>query len=370
VPRGDGARESADDVLAGFRKQHGDDLAGRGMVLHDCPRLPTGIFALDLAIGGGIPLTRATLVHGAESSGKSNLVLQILRSAQLRYPDKTAVLVEPEGTLVRSWAEANGVDWDRLIVVRPEYGEQAVDAVSGFLGAEDVSVVALDSVAALIASRQIEKSADQEAPGVAARLTSELVRKAIHALVSARNAGRAPGLVLVNQHRFKIGVMFGNPETIPGGEAQKFLASLRLRLYGKNVIDKRYSAVMPIAKKTTATLKKWKQPAAFESCGYTMATSPAGGFRPGEAMDQWKAARRYLAEYDLMKKTKDGYEVAGETFRTQDHVDAKMRSDPAFYDAVLGLVLGEVLGAENGAGEAEEGSTADRDDARDGGGTR
>ena len=184
--------------------------------------IPTGSIALDLALGvGGIPRGRIVEVFGPESSGKTTLCQHVIAEAQRR--GGVAAFIDVEHALDPGYARACGVNVDELLVSQPDTGEQALEITETLIRSGGVDIVVLDSVAALVPRAEIEGEMGDSFVGIQARLMSQALRKLTGA-VSRSNCA----LVFTNQLREKIGVMFGNPETTPGGRALKFYASVRL----------------------------------------------------------------------------------------------------------------------------------------------
>jgi recombination protein RecA len=186
------------------------------------PAIPTGALSLDIAVGvGGIPLGRVTEIYGPESSGKTTLALHIIAEAQKR--GGIAAFIDAEHALDISYAGRLGVDVDDLLVSQPDYGEQALEIAQVLISSNAVDVIVIDSVAALVPRAEIDGNVGDHHVGLQARLMSHAMRKFAGILKRSNTA-----LVFINQIRMKIGVMFGNPETTPGGNALKFYSSLRL----------------------------------------------------------------------------------------------------------------------------------------------
>jgi len=184
--------------------------------------IPTGSIALDLAIGvGGIPRGRITEIFGPESSGKTTLCQHVLAEAQKR--GGVVAFIDVEHALDPSYARACGVNVDELLVSQPDTGEQALEITETLIRSGGVDCVVVDSVAALVPRAEIEGEMGDSSMGMQARLMSQALRKLTGAVSRSNTA-----LVFTNQLREKIGVMFGNPETTPGGRAMKFYASVRL----------------------------------------------------------------------------------------------------------------------------------------------
>ena len=184
--------------------------------------IPTGAFNLDAAIGvGGLPKGRVTEIFGPESSGKTTLALHVIANAQRQ--GGIAAFIDAEHALDADYARKLGVDIDNLLVSQPDTGEQALEIVEVLVRSNAVSVVVVDSVAALVPKAEIEGEMGDSHVGLQARLMSQALRKLAGAINRSQTA-----VVFINQIREKIGVMFGNPETQPGGRALKFYASVRL----------------------------------------------------------------------------------------------------------------------------------------------
>jgi recombination protein RecA len=184
--------------------------------------IPTGSIALDLAIGvGGVPRGWITEIFGPESSGKTTLCQHVLAEAQKR--GGVVAFIDVEHALDPAYARACGVNVDELLVSQPDTGEQALEITETLIRSGGVDCVVVDSVAALVPRAEIEGDMGDSSMGMQARLMSQALRKLTGA-VSRSNTS----LVFTNQLREKIGVMFGSPETTPGGRALKFYASVRL----------------------------------------------------------------------------------------------------------------------------------------------
>ena len=184
--------------------------------------LSTGSLTLDLALGiGGVPKGRIVEIYGPEASGKTTLALHVVASAQ--RDGGTAAYVDVEHALEPAYARAVGVDIDDLLISQPDTGEQALDITESLVRSGAVDVVVVDSVAALIPRSELEGEIGDSVVGVLARLMSQAMRRLAGA-ISKNNCT----VIFINQLRQKIGVMYGNPETTPGGLALKYYASVRI----------------------------------------------------------------------------------------------------------------------------------------------
>ncbi len=188
----------------------------------DVPAIPTGAIALDVAIGiGGVPRGRVVEIFGPESSGKTTLTLSIIAQAQKRKG--TAAFIDAEHAFDSTYAKKLGVNLDDLLISQPDTGEQALEITEMLVRSNAIDIIVIDSVAALVPKAEIEGEMGASHMGLQARLMSQALRK----LTAAISKSKAT-LIFINQLREKIGVMYGNPETTPGGRALKFYSSVRL----------------------------------------------------------------------------------------------------------------------------------------------
>ena len=188
----------------------------------DVEAIPTGALSLDVALGiGGIPKGRIIEIYGPESSGKTTLALHMIAECQKRGGE--AAFIDAEHALDPVYAKHLGVDIDNLIVSQPDTGEQALEIAEALIRSSAIDLVVVDSVAALVPKAEIDGDMGDTHVGLQARLMSQALRK----LAGVLNRSNA-SLVFINQLREKVGVLFGSPETTPGGRALKFYASVRL----------------------------------------------------------------------------------------------------------------------------------------------
>jgi recombination protein RecA len=220
---------------------------GRGAIMRlgeknnlEIEAIPTGSLSLDIALGiGGVPRGRITELYGPESSGKSTLCQHIIAEAQKM--GGMAAYIDVEHALDPSFARALGVNVDDLLVSQPDTGEQALEIAEALVRSNAVDVIVVDSVAALVPRAEIEGDMGDSLPGLQARLMSQALRKLTGSISKSKAA-----VIFVNQLREKIGVVFGNPETTPGGRALKFYSSVRIDIrrieslkQGQNVVGNR-----------------------------------------------------------------------------------------------------------------------------------
>lgn len=186
--------------------------------------VPTGSIAMDLALGvGGMPRGRIIEIYGGESSGKTTLSLHVIAEAQKR--GGTCAFVDAEHAMDPDYARRIGVNTDDLLISQPDSGEQALQIVETLVKTGDIDVIVVDSVAALTPQREIEGEIGDQHIGLQARMMSQAMRKLTGIMAKTKTI-----VIFINQTRQKVGLVFGNPETTPGGLALKFYASVRVNL--------------------------------------------------------------------------------------------------------------------------------------------
>ncbi len=215
-----------DAVMSQIRKEFGEMSIMRlgDREIEDIAVISTGALSLDLALGvGGLPRGRVVECYGQESSGKTTLALHVVANAQ--KAGGVAAFIDAEHALDPGYAKKIGVDLDNLIVAQPNSGEEALTICEQLCKSGALDVIVVDSVAALTPQAEIDGNMGDSHMGLQARLMSQAMRKLTSVLASTKTL-----CIFTNQVREKIGVMFGNPETTPGGKALKFYASVRLQV--------------------------------------------------------------------------------------------------------------------------------------------
>lgn len=218
-------QKALNSTIAMIEKQYGKGSImklGDTNVSNDLEIIPTGCLSLDLALGvGGVPRGRIIEVYGPESSGKTTIALHII--AETQKMGGVAAFIDAEHALDAQYAHALGVDTNELYLSQPDTGEQALDICESLVRSSAVDVIVIDSVAALTPKAEIEGDMGDTHVGLLARLMSQALRK----LTAITNRSKTC-VIFINQLREKVGVMFGNPETTPGGKALKYFATIRL----------------------------------------------------------------------------------------------------------------------------------------------
>jgi recombination protein RecA len=257
--------------------------------------IPTGSIGLDHALGvGGIPRGRVCEIFGPEASGKTTLTLQII--AEVQKLGGTAVFIDAEHALDVHYAQALGVNLENLFIAQPDTGEQALEIAETLTRSGSLDVFVIDSVAALVPRAEIEGEMGDAFIGIQARLMSQALRK-LSAVISKSNTCA----IFTNQLRLKIGVMFGNPETTPGGLALKFYSSIRLDIRRIGALKKGESV---IGNRTRVKVVKNKLAPPFREAEFDIIYGK-GISRMGELVD-------IGAEYNILDKSGTWYQFENE----------------------------------------------------------
>jgi recombination protein RecA len=287
----DTRREDLDRAIAQITKDFGKGAVMRlgdpGAAIH-VSAIPTGALSLDIALGiGGIPRGRITEIFGPESAGKSTLAQHILAESQKR--GGTAAYIDVEHALDPEYAAACGINIDELLVSQPDTGEQALEICEALIRSGAIDLVVVDSVAALVPRAEIEGDMGDSLPGLQARLMSQAMRKLTSAVARNQTA-----LVFINQLREKVGVIFGSPETTPGGRALKFYSSVRIDI---RRIESLKDGQTFIGNRVRCKVVKNKVAPPFRQAEFDILfTSDLHGInRFGDILD-------LSAEYDIVKK--------------------------------------------------------------------
>ena len=273
--------------------------------------LSTGSLTLDLALGiGGVPKGRIIEIYGPEASGKTTLALHVVASAQREGGD--AAYIDVEHALEPAYAKALGVDIDSLLISQPDTGEQALDIAESLVRSGAIELVVIDSVAALIPRAELDGEVGEVTVGALARLMSQAMRR-LAGIISKNNCT----VIFINQLRQKIGVMYGNPETTPGGLALKYYSSVRLDVRRTEIL--KVNGVM-VGNRTKVKVVKNKVAPPFREAEFDIMYGE-GISRLGEVVDVG-------IELDIIDKAGAWFTVCGQRMQGKDAVKKYLAENP------------------------------------------
>jgi recombination protein RecA len=221
------------DLMKVINKQHSTHTVMRGDNPMPTRRQKTGILSVDMCLGGGWRYASGSMVIGERSAGKSTIALMTIAQALKDNPDKVAVWIDLEGTLDTVWAKKLGVDTERVYIVSPDSGEEAIDLAIAFMGAEQTCMIVTDSIAAIVPMKEVEASAETAFMALHARLIGGYVRRVNNALIRERKKGHDLIVMHLNQFRIDITKMFGDKRVVPGGRALEFSTSQQMTIVNK-----------------------------------------------------------------------------------------------------------------------------------------
>ena len=298
---------------------------GKGSIMKygDGPRepievIPTGCLAIDTALGiGGIPRGRIVEIYGPESSGKTTVALHIV--AECQKMGGICAFIDAEHALDPTYAQNLGVDLAELYISQPDSGEQALEICESLISSGAIDLVVVDSVAALTPRAEIDGEIGDSFVGLQARLMSQAMRKLTGIASKTKTS-----LVFINQLREKVGVMFGSPETTPGGKALKFYASIRLDI---RKVDSIKDGQNVIGNRTRVKVVKNKMAPPFKQVEFDIIYGE-GISRDGTLLDM-------AVEYDVIEKSGAWYAYMGDKIgQGRENAKAYLKDNPAIFDEV------------------------------------
>ena len=318
-------KKALDAAIAHIEKQYGK---GAVMKLGKAPdfnvdAISTGSMTLDMALGiGGVPRGRIVEIYGPESSGKTTVALHVVAQAQKQGGE--VAFIDVEHALDPVYAQALGVDIDNLLVSQPDSGEQALEIAEALVRSGAIDCIVLDSVAAMVTKSEIEGEMGENHVGLLARLMSQAMRK-LTAAISKSNCVA----IFINQIREKIGVMYGNPETTPGGRALKFYSSVRIEVRKGEVIK---SGSDIIGASTKCKIVKNKVAPPFKECEFDLMYG-TGISRTGEVLD-------LAVDLDIIKKGGSWFSYNDQKLgQGRDNVKELLKNDEALMKEIEDQIL-------------------------------
>lgn len=321
-----------------LHKSYGKETGGLGAKYPVFDRLPTGIFPLDVALGGGFPMGAVSIIYGAEGGGKTSLAIRLAVQFQKRYPKKKIAWIDIENQWDEKWARLHGLDTDQVYLFKPTTSEEAADIASEVAFSEDAGLLIADSIAALASFDQIEKDANKVVVAGAAKSSTTMMRKIGAGMAEHAKAGSSLTTIYINQVRNKIGFVMGNPEILPGPVYQNYQAFLKLRVSAKPILKEKISAT-PIYSDNKARIAKKKFEAIRQACEWQTILYPHAGHNPLDVNNS-KYIENILEELGYLEKEGKGWLLYGEVFPTK--IAAVTKATDA-YDDTLTMVVEDLL---------------------------
>ncbi len=314
--------------------------------------IPTGSMRLDMALGiGGVPKGRIVEIYGPESSGKTTVALSVIAQAQKLGGE--AAFIDVEHALDPNYAKALGVNTDDLLVSQPDSGEQALEIAEALIRSGAIDVIVIDSIAAMTTRAEIDGDMGDLHVGQLARLMSQAMRKLTGAISKSNCVA-----IFINQIREKIGVMYGNPETTPGGRALKFYASVRIEVRKGEVIKSNGEI---IGASTRCKVVKNKVAPPFKEATFDMMYGQ-GISRTGEVLDM-------AVELDIIKKGGSWFSYNDQKLgQGRDNVKELLKNNPELMKEIEDQILAhqaEIMNASKNPAKTEPADVSEADDVID-----
>ena len=318
-------------------------LGDTGAAMTDVVAISTGSMALDLALGiGGVPAGRIVEIFGPESSGKTTVCLHVIANAQAK--GGKCAIIDAEHAIDPGYAKKIGVDIDNLLISQPNCGEDALNICDTLVRTNAIDVLVIDSVAALVPKAEIEGEMGDSHVGLQARLMSQALRKLTGAASRSKTC-----IIFTNQIREKIGVMFGNPETTPGGNALKFYASIRMDIRKTTVIKDPAGNI--IGNRARVKVIKNKMAPPFRVAEFDIMYNE-GISKAGSLLD-------VATDMGILEKRGSWFSLDGEQLgQGRDQTKALIAASPELQQKLMDRINAKIKGGEASAPMADSGLVA------------
>ena len=332
-----------DAMVAEIQKERGDVLI-KATRIPQANHIPTGSFMLDYALLGGIPEGYASMFYGYESSGKTFMSLKTVAGFQKKHPSKKVIWIDAEGMFDKDWALALGCNLDRMYVARPSTGNEAVDLIEALMSAEETGMVVLDSIPGCVPQRVVDKSAEDKTMGELAALMGIMCSKILVSWAVERRRGHFVTILLINQWRSKLGVMFGDPRTLPGGRQINHLPTTKIDLKNLEIAGKdSFDSQMMIRNEHSFKITKAKHGRSVREGEFhvSLAAESNGEVEVFDFINQ-KAIITYSKRLGLLTGGAGKYSLStipGQTFRTYDLIGDYLNHNKGAMDTTQRLLI-------------------------------
>lgn len=352
------------ELFAKIKKQHGKNILTSAHTTQEqrVQRIPTGIYQLDYALGGGWPVGRVNIAYGPKSAGKTSNFLRAIANAQNlcancyqmdletgepctcgTFRESVCAFLDVEGTFDLDWAQKLRVDTKRLLLSKPDYAEQTLDIAEALVRSQEVDIIVIDSLAFLTPAKEIEESVGKELQAQQARTLGRGIRKFVAAINHVGNkTGRRPTMLFTNQIRMKVGVMFGNPETQPGGFASGFAATTEVRCSG-GTYEMDETTGRPLWVDLKYKIDKNKSSGAKMEGEYRVMLSDSEHKKMGDVVDEPFMLDMGM-KMSMVEKDGNGWLALGEKYRSKEVLLNRLTEDRPF-KATFGRALLTLLTA-------------------------
>jgi recombination protein RecA len=358
----------AGELIGTIQKKYGQSILTRAQdyTIQRVPRIPSRIFALDYALGGGFPAGRINIVWGNKSTGKSLICTRALATAQDlcancytppfdpatgevgscacgNFREHVCAYLDVEGTFDQEWAALHGVDTSRLLLSVPEYAEQTLDIGEALLRSTEIDLLVIDSLAFMAPANEIKESTAKALQAEQARVLGRGIRKFVAALNAMGNQkGRRPTILFTNQVRLKVGLMFGNPETQPGGKASGFSATTETKTWGGKFKTHEDTGV-PLEVELGFKVEKNKSANAGIEGEWRINLRKTSLREKGSIIEEhWMVDK--AKKIGLVKRDGSGWSCLGEKYRSQSVLETELVKNAAlkqqFGEALANLLWG------------------------------
>lgn len=328
---------SAEDLINKIVRTHNKVIyTGDKLASFVVKRIPSGVFTFDYFTDGGIPKGRLIQFHGARSSGKTTFAYKIINSFLSLYPDYKSVIVDFEHSFEYDWAKNFIKDMDRVILVKPDFGEQGIDFIKELATAYDVGLIVVDSIGSMIPVAEVVSSATDDFVGLQAKLVNKLLRKLVVIMSDRKKQDNELTVLLINQVRANIGVRSFQPQTaVPGGKMLEHLVSMDIKFYIKN-----YEKSKDIPFRCTVGFKIEKNKVGLPSMSgeFKMYINKTQENNVGDVIEDefiFEMAKRH----NIINRTKGRWFFKGFEFDNQVAVMQKIETDIEFKELLKSEIL-------------------------------